>query len=240
MAKTYSTSRSNRQHDDQPTSNVVKLNNKSYKRVELIPRNTRQEEYIEQLSEPSNRIVIATGSAGTGKTVLAVLAAIRELQSGTVEKIVITRPLVSVDEEVGILPGTILEKVYPYFASVLDIFEEFFGKVALEKMINDGIIIIQPLAMIRGRTFKNSIMLADEMQLATTNQTKAVLTRIGNGTRIFITGDLKQTDQGRDGLKDLLGRLEKTPSDSIKITKFGNEHIERDYIVGEVLRIYGE
>lgn len=239
VARVHSNFKSSAQHDNQQ-SNVVKLNNKSHKRVEIIPRNTAQEQYIEQLLDQSNRIVIASGSAGTGKTVLAVLTAIKELKEGTVEKIVITRPLVSVDEEVGILPGTMLEKVYPYFASVLDIFEEFFGKDTLEKMIIDGTIVIQPLAMIRGRTFKNSIMIVDEAQLTTVNQFKAICTRIGNGTRIFITGDLKQTDQGRDGLKDFLVRLEKFPSDAIKVTKFGNEHIERDYVVKEILRIYGE
>ena len=132
---------------------------------------------------------------GTGRTLLGVLAAIG-LRSGKCEKIIVTRPAVSVDEQHGFLPGTLVEKMAPWTRPIFDVFEEYWSPQQIEAMITDGVIEIAPLAYMRGRTFKNCYIIADEMQNATPSQMKMLLTRIGTGSRIVVTGDLNQHDRG--------------------------------------------
>lgn len=221
-------------------SNIVKLGNRNYKRVELLPRNTAQETYVEALL--TKRMVFAVGPAGTGKTLLAVLRAIQALRSQEITKIIITRPAVSVDEKHGFLPGTLNEKMEPWTRPIFDVFEEYYGLTETAAMLEDGTIEIAPLGFMRGRTFKNSYIIADEMQNATPDQTKMLLTRIGENSCMVLTGDLKQHDRGFDknGLKDFLDRLATKRADSMSVCKFGREHIERDPLVADVLEIYGE
>lgn len=222
------------------TSNVVKLGNRNYKRAELLPRNTAQEEYVEALLE--KRMVFAVGPADTGKTLLAVLRAIKALRDGEINKIILTRPAVSVDEKHGFLPGTLNEKMEPWTKPIFDVFEEYYGLQETKTMLEDGTIEIAPLGFMRGRTFKHAIVVADEMQNATPDQMKMLLTRIGEGSSMIITGDLKQHDRGFDknGLLDFLERFKSTPSNLMSICRFGREHIERDELVAEVLEIYGD
>ena len=186
--------------------------------------------------------VLMVGPPGTGKTLLGVLASIRALQEGTVDKIVVTRPAISVDEQHGFLPGTLEEKMAPWTRPIFDIFEEYFNKKQIDKMLDDGIIEIAPLAYMRGRTFKNAFIVADEMQNATISQMKMLLTRIGDGSRIVVTGDLAQHDRGyeQNGLKDFLKKLAKSQSKMIGITEFQRQHVERHAAVSEVLKIYGD
>ena len=209
MAKVQPQSRSSRQHlaDDTQSTNVVKLSNRNYKRVEMIPRNTAQEIYIEALLE--KRMVFAVGPAGTGKTLLAVLRAIKALREHEVTKIILTRPAVSVDEKHGFLPGDLNAKMEPWTRPIFDVFEEYYGLPETKRMLDEGTIEIAPLGFMRGRTFKNAYVIADEMQNATPDQTKMLLTRIGEGSSMIITGDLRQHDRGFDknGLKDFLERL---------------------------------
>ena len=221
-------------------SNIVKLGNRNYKRVELLPRNTAQETYVEALL--TKRMVFAVGPAGTGKTLLAVLRAIQALRSQEITKIIITRPAVSVDEKHGFLPGTLNEKMEPWTRPIFDVFEEYYGLAETAAMLEDGTIEIAPLGFMRGRTFKNSYIIADEMQNATPDQTKMLLTRIGENSCMVLTGDLRQHDRGFDknGLKDFLDRLATKRADSMSVCKFGREHIERDPLVADVLEIYGE
>lgn len=223
-----------------PVDNVVKLGNRNYKRVELIPRNTAQEAYVEALLE--KRMVFAVGPAGTGKTLLAVLRAIQALRSQEISKIILTRPAVSVDEKHGFLPGTLNEKMEPWTRPIFDVFEEYYGLQETAKMLEEGVIEIAPLGFMRGRTFKNAYIIADEMQNATPDQMKMLLTRIGENSSMILTGDLRQHDRGFDknGLKDFLERLASTRKDSMTVCKFGREHIERDPLVADVLEIYGE
>lgn len=241
--KTSSTteqSRGDRRFDAQPATNIVKLGNRNYKRVELLPRNTAQENYVDALME--KRMVFAVGPAGTGKTLLAVLRAIKALRDHEITRIILTRPAVSVDEKHGFLPGTLNEKMEPWTRPIFDVFEEYYGLQATKLMLEDGTIEIAPLGFMRGRTFKNAYIIADEMQNATPDQTKMLLTRIGEGSSMVLTGDLRQHDRGFDqnGLKDFLERLAKRDMDSMQVCLFGRQHIERDPLVGDVLDVYGE
>jgi phosphate starvation-inducible PhoH-like protein len=242
MATKSSPPHSSRQHQqvDQQTSNVVKLGNRSYKRVEMIPRNTAQENYIEELL--NKRMVFAVGPAGTGKTLLAVLRAIKALREGEVTKIILTRPAVSVDEKHGFLPGDLNAKMEPWTRPIFDVFEEYYGLPETKRLLEEGTIEIAPLGFMRGRTFKNAYVIADEMQNATPDQTKMLLTRIGEGSSMIITGDLKQHDRGfeKNGLKDFLERFAQRNMRSMAVCVFRREHIERDPLVSEVLEIYGE
>jgi phosphate starvation-inducible protein PhoH and related proteins len=189
------------------------------------------------------RMVFAVGPAGTGKTMLAVVRAIQALRNHEVDRIILTRPAVSVDEKHGFLPGTLNEKMEPWTRPIFDVFEEYYGLIETKSMLEEGIIEIAPLGFMRGRTFKNAYIIADEMQNATPDQMKMLLTRIGTGSSMVLTGDLKQPDRGFDknGLKDFLDRLvANRPGASMAVCKFGREHIERDPLVAEVLAIYGE
>lgn len=241
MASKPTSSRSSHFQDEPQTSNnIVKLGSRNYKRVEMLPRNTAQENYVEALLD--QRMVFAVGPAGTGKTLLACLRAIKALREGEITKIIVTRPAVSVDEKHGFLPGDLNAKMEPWTRPIFDVFEEYYGLLTTKAMLEDGTIEIAPLGFMRGRTFKNAYVIADEMQNATPDQMKMLLTRIGEGTSMVITGDLKQHDRGFDknGLKDFLELFVKNPKNSMSICYFGKQHVERDYLVGEILDIYGE
>lgn len=212
------------------------------KRVELVPRNTAQETYLELLSDEEKRIVFAIGPAGTGKSYLGVLRAIKALREGEVERIVIVRPAVGAEgENHGFLPGDLNQKLSPWLQPLIDIFEEYYSRESFQGMVNDGTIEFATLMYMRGRTFKNSIVIFDESQNSLPSQMKILLTRLGENTRAFITGDLQQTDHKRDnGLLDFIKRMQSHNSEMIGLVEFERKHIERDPIVSEVLRIYGE
>lgn len=212
------------------------------KRVELLPRNVAQEEYIETLLDDSKHVVFAMGPAGCGKTLLATQFAIKALQSGDVTKIIITRPAVSVDEQHGFLPGSLVDKMAPWVLPIMDVFKEHYSPQQIEKMVLDEVIEIAPLAYMRGRTFKNAIILFDEAQNATPNQMKMVLTRIGENSRIIVTGDLRQHDRGfeANGLKDFVERVVARGSDAIAVCDFAAGDVERHAVIEEILSIYGD
>lgn len=210
------------------------------KRVDITPRGFNQDDLLGFLEDDTVDIVFAVGPAGTGKTLISTLAGIRALKDRTIDKFVVTRPAVSVDEQHGFLPGTLQEKMAPWTRPIFDIFDEYFTPEQIEYMIRDNRIEIAPLAYMRGRTFKNSFIIADEMQNATVSQMKMLLTRIGNGSKLVITGDLAQHDRGyeNNGLKNFLSIL--SFSDRIKVVHFDKKDIERHPVVAEVLKIYGE
>lgn len=210
--------------------------------VVILPKNLTQEDYLTLLDDETKNIVFATGPAGTGKTMLAVLAAIRALKNGECEKIVVTRPAVSVDEQHGFLPGNLIEKMAPWTRPIFDVFEEYYSPKDINAMIEDGVIEVAPLAYMRGRTFKEAYIIADEMQNATPNQMKMLLTRIGVNSRIIVTGDLAQHDRGFDnnGLKDFMSLLKQTDTTRIGFVEFGKRDVERHPAVAEVLTIYGD
>lgn len=212
------------------------------KRVELLPRNIAQEEYIAALTDPAKHVVFAMGPAGTGKTMLATEFAIKGLQEGTFKKIVITRPAVSVDEQHGFLPGDLTAKMSPWMMPILDVFKKYYPVKAVQGLIANEVVEIAPLAYMRGRTFANAVIIADEMQNSTPSQTKMVLTRIGDNSRMIITGDLRQHDRGYEanGMKDFVDRLRHSGSDGISIIEFCAGDVERHPIIEDILRIYGE
>jgi len=212
------------------------------KEVKIVPRNFHQDDLLGYLEDHNINIVFAVGPAGTGKTLISTLAGIRELKKNKIDKFVVTRPAVSVDEQHGFLPGTLMEKMAPWTRPIFDVFEEYYAPDQIEYMINDNKVEVAPLAYMRGRTFKNAFIIADEMQNATDSQMKMLLTRIGDNSKIVVTGDLNQHDRGYEsnGLKCFIERLQKAKSDKIKLVQFGKTDIERHPVVSEVLNIYGE
>lgn len=210
--------------------------------VQIVPRNLAQESYLELLKNPKKFIVFAIGPAGTGKTMLGVQMAIKLYQEGVINKIIITRPAVSVDEEHGFLPGTLNQKMEPWTRPIFDVFEEYYHPKEIAAMLEDGNIEISPLAYMRGRTFKNAFVIADEMQNATPSQMKMLLTRIGENSRMVVTGDLNQADRPREnGLLEFCSLYAQGGEyRMIAMAKFETRDVERHPVVREVLSIYKE
>lgn len=153
----------------------------------------------------------------------------------------VTRPAVSVDEDHGFLPGTLEQKMAPWTRPIFDVLAEYYYARDIENMIREGVIEISPLAYMRGRTFKKAYIIADEMQNATPNQMKMLLTRLGEGSKMVVTGDLRQADRLEDnGLIDFTERLANKQLDLLSVVQFGMKDIERHEAVKEVLSIYGD
>ena len=240
-------------NEQQPTNNrhrpkhddfINLQDHKRYnKRIELEARNPRQRDYIHNLLDTDYSIVFATGPAGTGKTMLAVLAGVRMLKEGTITKIIITRPAVGVDgEKHGFLPGDINMKMEPWTRPIFDVLHEHYSVRETARMLEEQILEISPLAFMRGRTFKNAWIIADEMQNATPSQMKMLLTRLGEGSRMVVTGDVQQADrkEGDNGLIDFKRLLDNNHSDCIAWSAFEHGDIERHPAVADVLRFYGD
>jgi phosphate starvation-inducible PhoH-like protein len=147
-----------------------------------------------------------------------------------------------VEEDIGYLPGTLEEKMDPWTRPIMDIFGEFYNQTQIASMIKEKVIEICPLAYMRGRTFKNSFIIADEMQNSTPNQMKMLLTRIGDDSKMVITGDLRQHDRKYDenGLKDIYERIKDRTHKRIECITFEHTDIERSPIVKDILDIYGD
>lgn len=244
----YLTSRTSKRANKQ-TDNVFNFNNyvqecRQRSKVELSPKTEKQAEYVDLLLNEDKLIIFATGPAGTGKTMLAVQAAIKAFKEGAVDKIVITRPAVGVDDEKhGFLPGTLNEKMEPWTKPIFDVFGMYYKPKEIALMLEDQVIEISPLAYMRGRTFKKSYIICDEMQNTSINQMKMMLTRIGDDSKMVLTGDLNQNDKkfsSENGLRDFLDLLKRNYSTSIAMVDFSNEDIMRHEVVKEVLTIYGE
>jgi len=205
------------------------------------PKNFSQERYVGLLKQKSKKIVVAPGPAGTGKTMLATEFGVRNFLLGTYEKLIFTRPSVSVDEDLGYLPGTLEEKMAPWVRPIYDILYQFISPKEVTQLIEEKIIEISPLGYMRGRTFKNCWIVADEMQNSTISQMKMLLTRLGENSRLVITGDLEQYDRNNElnGLDDFLTKFRGKRSTSISSFEFQRSDIQREEVVKEVLDIYG-
>jgi phosphate starvation-inducible PhoH-like protein len=211
--------------------------------VDLVPRTRNQERLVLALQDSSQHIVVTVGPAGTGKTYLAMQAAVKALREGTTERIVMTRPAVGVeDERHGFLPGNLVAKMEPWTRPLLDVLREYYRPQDISAMIEDQIVEIAPLAFMRGRTFKRSWIIADEMQNATPAQCKMLMTRIGQDSKIIITGDVEQADRshGDNGLMDLCRRLGEGGVSGISVCELQARDVQRHAIIGNVLKLYAD
>ena len=211
------------------------------KPIELIPQSRNQEKYIIQLTDPETDIVMVSGPAGTGKTYLAMLAAIQAMRKGDCKKILLTRPAVAVDDEKhGFLPGDLNAKMEPWVRPLFDVLREFYSTNELEYMVEEQIIEITPLAFCRGRNFKHSWIILDEAQNATPSQMKMLMTRIGEGSKIVITGDVEQTDRKTldNGLLDLKHKIETHKVPGMVTCEFDMKDIRRHKIIEHILNMY--
>jgi len=207
------------------------------------PKGENQEKYFKYLNDAETKLIITLGPAGTGKTLFACQKAIQQMLSFEIEKIIITRPVVTVEEDIGFLPGNIIKKMDPWTKPIFDIFLEYYSKTKLDQLLNNGKIEICPLAFMRGRTFKNAFIIADEMQNSSPNQMKMLTTRLGENSKIVITGDLQQSDlHVENGLHNLIEKINnykiKNETKLIKILEMTNDDIERSEIVRHIIDIY--
>lgn len=213
------------------------------RRVDLIPRTRNQERLVMALQDEAQHIIVTTGPAGTGKTYLAMVAAVKALKEGATDRIVMTRPAVGVEgESHGFLPGNLVAKMEPWTRPLLDVMREYYRPQDIAAMIEDQVLEIAPLAYMRGRTFKNSWIIADEMQNATPAQVKMLMTRIGQDSKIIITGDVEQADRNRgdNGLMDLCERLQQRGVEGIAVCELQARDVQRHKIIGDVLNLYAE
>ncbi len=207
----------------------------------LRPRNEKQTQLLEKLKNPNVHIIISSGSAGTGKTFVSVSYAMEQLQAGQINKIVITRPMVAVDDkQFGALPGTVLQKSMPWLMPIVDVMHKYMSPKQVDAMMEKNIIEICPLLYMRGRSFENCLIIADEMQNSSQSQMLMLLTRIGQNSKLIITGDPLQHDRGLEtnGLTDIIQRLEKSPQEGMDMVHFTEQEVERHPIIKKVLRLY--
>lgn len=216
------------------SSDGLAVSRKGYR---LKPRTTHQKEYIRDILD--NDLTFAIGPAGTGKTFLAVGMALHMLNIGRVKKIILTRPVVEAGENLGFLPGTIEEKIDPYLRPLFDALKDMLGPEELKYFMENQVIELAPLAYMRGRTLSNSFIILDEAQNTTAMQMKMCLTRLGENSKMAVTGDITQIDlpSGMEsGLKqalELFGDIE-----GIKFTYFNQTDVLRHGLVKKILEIY--
>lgn len=181
-------------------------------------------------------LIFGIGPAGTGKTYIAAAIACDMLKSNQIHRIIITRPAVEAGEKLGALPGEIEDKYGPYIAPFRDILDERLGKSFVDYLIKTDRIVGSPFAYMRGKTFKDAIVILDEAQNATKSQLKLFLTRIGENCKVIVDGDISQTDINNSGLDDAIKRLSFIPS--VKVVQFGMDEIVRSGLAGEIVQAY--
>lgn len=188
-------------------------------------------------------MIVATGPAGTGKTMHVCRYAIESLREGRISKFVVTRPLVSVEnEQLGYLPGDVESKMAPWMAPIWENLKDFSDAYELNRYIRNEQIEIAPMGMMRGRTLKGCLLLGDEMQNASVNQTKMLLTRVGHGSRVVLTGDLDQCDlkdTPLNGLEDFVQRVRSfSEQEFVSFVEFTGSDVQRSDFVREIVRLY--
>ncbi len=198
-----------------------------------------QKQYVEAIK--NNNVVFGVGPAGTGKTYLAVALAVQSYKMKEVEKIILTRPAVEAGEKLGFLPGDLQNKVDPYLRPLYDALQEMFGLETYQKLIERGVIEIAPLAYMRGRTLTDAFIILDEAQNTTKEQMKMFLTRLGQGSKMVITGDVTQIDlpNGKEsGLKHAVGILNQVKE--IQVVNLSYKDVVRNPLVSEIIKAYSK
>ncbi len=202
----------------------------------IIPKTETQRELLNALT--SNNQVFILGPAGTGKTYVTATYAADLYTTKEVDKIVITRPHVTVGKDIGYLPGTLEEKTYPWALPVLDVLIKHLGKGVVETGIKNGNIEMAPLALMRGRSFDNSFIIVDETQNITTHELKMLLTRVGEGSKIVLNGDVQQSDlPSGDGLSKVI-HLAKKHILPVPVIEFGINDIIRSDICAQWVKVF--
>jgi phosphate starvation-inducible PhoH-like protein len=236
--QTFYSNESNTINFAQAQREIQKVNKKP---INLIPKSRNQETYIMALLDTATDIVVVGGPAGTGKTYLAMLAAIKAMRNGECDRIILTRPAVGVDDEKhGFLPGDINQKMEPWTRPLLDVLREYYTASEITHMLEEQIVEIAPLAFCRGRNFKHSWVVLDEAQNCTPSQLKMIMTRIGEGSKIVITGDIEQADRktADNGLLDLQNKLRKGVIPGLQLCNFELKDVQRHRIIEHVLNLY--
>jgi phosphate starvation-inducible PhoH-like protein len=211
---------------------VIKL-----KRQSVVPKTLNQKRYLQAID--AHPITFGIGPAGTGKTYLAMAMAIRELLEGRVERIILTRPAVEAGEALGFLPGELQEKILPYLTPLYDAMNDMIGKEQTMQLVERGIVEIAPLAYMRGRTLANAFVVLDEAQNTTHEQMMMFLTRLGDGSRMVVTGDITQTDLPRNkqsGLKEATRVLKDI--ERIRLFYFDGQDVVRHPLVQDIINAY--
>ena len=202
----------------------------------LIPKTDKQKEFIDALKEYSQVFVL--GPAGTGKTYITATVAADLYTTKKVDKIVITRPMVSVGKDMGYLPGTLEEKVQPWALPVLDVLQKHLGAGTVETGIKSGNIEMAPMSLMRGRSFDDAFIIVDETQNITTHELKMLLTRVGECSTIVLNGDVQQSDlKEADGLSKVI-HLAKKHMLPVSIIEFGVEDIIRSDICAQWVKVF--
>jgi len=207
------------------------------KKKTIVPRSPNQAAYIEAIEK--HEMVFGLGPAGTGKTYLAVAIGASMFLEGKVERLIFTRPAVEAGEHLGFLPGDMKEKVDPYLRPIYDAMQDMMPWDFIVKKMESGEIEVAPLAFMRGRTLSNAFVILDEAQNTTTTQMKMFLTRMGESSRMVITGDLTQTDlpgHAKSGLKDAVEILDNV--DEIAFVHFNQKDVIRHHLVGKIVQAY--
>lgn len=202
------------------------------------PKSNGQLNYVNSLNDFNKQITIATGPAGCGKTLFACQEAAKGYTNGDYSKIIITRPTVAVDEDIGYLPGSFEDKLAPWIKPMIDVFSLYFTQNEIEKMHHNGKLEIAPLSFMRGRTFDKSFVIGDEMQNSTKNQMKMLLTRIGYDSKMVVIGDLCQSDMEKNienGLYDLISKIKYKDLEYIDYVSLDDEDIQRSKVIIELL-----
>lgn len=216
-------------------------------RIILKAKTTNQYNYIDALHNDFVKLLVVDGPAGSGKTFLGCLKAIDLLHKKQVEKIVITRPAVTVKENIGFLPGSIVDKMDPWTKPIFDIFLDYYSILDIDNMLNNNIIEICPIAFMRGRTFKNAIIIADEMQNSNPNQMKMLTTRVGNNCKLIVTGDSTQSDINiNNGFSDIIPKINTytkfNPMNEnnhlVKIIQMNTTDIQRSNLTKHIINVY--
>jgi len=201
----------------------------------VFPKTLNQKKYLEAIE--SNTLIFGIGPAGTGKTYLAVLSALKKLKENKIKRIILTRPAVEAGEKLGFLPGDLKEKIDPYLRPLYDAMYEILGLKQSTELIEKGIIEIAPLAYMRGRTLENAYVILDEAQNTTINQMKLFLTRLGFGSKMIVTGDITQSDLPRQVLSGLVKASYILKNlDDINIMYFDETDVVRHPLVQTIIK----